>query len=318
MSLRFLSPRAALAIAVVTWASAFPLIRIALNGYTPVQLALLRYVVASVVFLGYSAVTRVRLPPLRDLVRIGGLGVLGLAAYIVLLGYGQRGVSAGAASLLVATSPVWMLALAAVFSGERPSIGVIGAMALSFLGAALIAGSRGGGVGGFGAHALAVLAAAVIGAVYSIFLRPYTVRHGAVMVTMVSVWGATLALLPAVAGIGDAVRAAPSSATAAVVYLGIVPAVIGYAAWAYGSARASAASAGVALYVVPVVTMLMSFGLLGEVPTTISLLGGGLVLAGVVGVNLRGRRLSGAAGKIKMARWTPKSSAASDICSSTG
>jgi drug/metabolite transporter (DMT)-like permease len=317
MSLRFVTPRTALVIAVVTWASAFPMIRIALNGYTPVELALMRHAVASLVFLGYALATRVKLPPLGDLVRIGGLGVLGLAAYIVLLAQGQRGLPAGTASLLIASSPVWMIALAAAFSGERPSTGVILAMLVSFAGAGLIAASR-GGVGGFGVHAFAILGAAIAGAIYSVFLRPYTVRYGAATVTMVSIWGATLSLLPAAAGLIDAVRAASPAATGAVIYLGAVPAVIGYAAFAYGSARSSAASAGVALYLVPVATMLMAYWLLGEVPSAISLLGGGLVLAGVVAVNLGGPRLSGRGGKIKMARWTPKSSAASDICSSTG
>ncbi|HKA89409.1 MAG TPA: DMT family transporter [Haliangiales bacterium] len=315
MSLRFLSPRTALAIAVVTWASAFPMIRIALVGYTPVELALFRYLVASVVFAGYAVVARVRLPPLGDLARMAGLGVLGMAVYFVLLGYGQRGVSAGAASLLVSTSPVFMVGLAAAFKGERPSPGAIAAMGVSFLGAAIIAGSHGGGVGGLGTHALAVLGAALVGAFSTIFLRPYSLRYGAVTATMVSAWGATLALVPAAPGLAGTVAAAPAAATAAVVYLGLVPAVIGYAAWSYGAARSSAASAGVALYVVPVVTMVLSFLLLGEVPAMVSLAGGALVVAGVVGVNLGGARLSRGAAKITMARWTPKSSAASDISS---
>ena len=34
---------------VILWASAFPAIRVALNGYTPTEVAFLRYIVASVV-----------------------------------------------------------------------------------------------------------------------------------------------------------------------------------------------------------------------------------------------------------------------------
>src|SRR5262249_42552668 len=125
MSLRFLSPRTALAIAVVAWASAFPMIRIALVGYTPVELALFRYLVASVVFAGYAVVARVRLPPLGDLARMAGLGVLGMAVYFVLLGYGQRGVSAGGARLPVAPAPGVLGGWVPAFWGARRGPGAV-------------------------------------------------------------------------------------------------------------------------------------------------------------------------------------------------
>jgi len=271
--------RIALLFTIVSWASAFPLIRIGLEGYTPAELALLRYGVAALVFAAYAIARRVRLPPLGDALRIAGLGMLGIALYGVLLGYGERALPAGTASLLISSSPVWMVALAAAFSGERPSRAALLSVGISFLGAALIA--VGDGVGGFDLHAVAVIGSAIAGATYSVFLRPYTARYGAVRVTLVAVWGATLALLPGGPGLVDAVRAAPAASTWAVLFLGVVPGALGYVAWAYASARASAATAGVALYLVPVVAMVPSNWMLGEVPSVVALAGGALVLAGV-------------------------------------
>lgn len=280
--------RIALAVAVVTWASAFPMIHIALEGYTPVQVAFLRYAVAALILGGYAVAARIVLPPWRDMLRIAGLGVLGIAVYNVLLSSGQQGVSSGAASLLVASSPVFMVVLAALFSRERPSASVVSGMLVSFLGVALIASARSGGVG-LSVHAFLVLGSAVVGAIYTVFLRPYTLRYGAGPVLVVAVLGSVLALLPATAGIGDAIREAPANATFAVVFLGVVPGVLGYGAWTYASARASAAAAGVALYLVPVVAMSLSLWLLGEIPTTISLVGGALVIGGVVAVRRKPR-----------------------------
>jgi len=280
--------RIALVVTVVTWASAFPMIRIALDGYSPVQIAFLRYAVAALILGGYAASARIVLPGWRDMLRIAGLGVRGIALYNVLLSSGQQGVSSGAASLLVASSPVFMVALAALFSNERPSSAAVGGMLVSFLGVALIASARPGGVGLSG-HAFLVLGSAAVGAIYSVFLRAYTVRYGAGPVLVVAVWGALLALLPAAVGIGDAIRQAPTSATGAVVYLGVVPGVVGYGAWTYASARASAAAAGVALYLVPVVAMILSLWLLGEIPTAMSLVGGALVIGGVVAVRRKPR-----------------------------
>src|SRR5882724_11098608 len=94
-----------LAFAVLAWASAFPAIRIALTAYSPAQLAFFRFVVAGVVLLAIGAAARLRPPALRDLLRIGLLGVLGISVYAVALGYGQKQIPAGSASLLIASAP---------------------------------------------------------------------------------------------------------------------------------------------------------------------------------------------------------------------
>src|SRR5262249_14942671 len=90
-------------------------------------------------------------------------------------------------------------------------------------------------------------------------------------------------------GLPAAIRAAPASATFAVLFLAIVPSIVGYASWAYASARASAAVAGSALYLVPAVCMALSHLLLGRVPSAAVLAGGALVLAGVAAVHRRAR-----------------------------
>ena len=57
----------ALGVTLVFWASAFAGIRAGLKAYAPGELALLRFLVASTVLAGYAALTRVRMPEVRDL-----------------------------------------------------------------------------------------------------------------------------------------------------------------------------------------------------------------------------------------------------------
>ena len=109
---------AAFGFAVVAWASAFPAIRIALAAYSPSQLAFFRFSIAALVLFAVGAAARLRLPPVRDLLRMAGLGVVGVAFYAVALGYGQQQVPAGSASLLIASAPVisrWRSCIAAGF-----------------------------------------------------------------------------------------------------------------------------------------------------------------------------------------------------------
>jgi drug/metabolite transporter (DMT)-like permease len=275
-----------LAFTVVAWASAFPAIRIALTAYGPAQLAFFRFLAAGVVLLGVGAAARLRPPPLRDMLRIALLGVLGIAIYAVALGYGQKQVPAGSASLLIASAPVWMVVIAAAIGRERPTARTLLGIGISFSGVVLIAAGRGLGLS-FGPHAAAVLAAALATAAYNVAQRPLVARYGALRFTIVAVWGAALALLPAAGGLVGTIRAAPLPATLAIVYLAIFPAALGFAGWAYVSTRASAAAAGSALYLVPAVSMVLSHLVLGEVPSAAALAGGALVLAGVAAVHRR-------------------------------
>lgn len=274
----------ALAFTVMVWASAFPAIHIALTAYSPAQLALFRFVVAGVVLLVIGAAARLRPPAPRDLLRIGLLGVVGIAVYAVALGFGQKEVPAGSASLLIASAPVWMVVIAAAIGRERPTTRALLGIGISFSGVVLIAAGRGIGFA-FGPHAAAVLGAAIAGAAYNVAQRPLVARYGALRFTIVAVWGGALALLPAAGGLLGTARAAPMPATLAILYLAVVPGALGYASWAYASARASAAAAGSALYLIPAVSMVLSHLVLGEVPSGFALAGGALVLLGVAFVH---------------------------------
>lgn len=138
-----LTTLSALAFTLVLWASAFAGIRAGLEGYGPAHLALLRFLVASSTLVVYAALARVRPPRRADLGRIALLGFLGITVYHVALNYGELTVSAGAASLLIASGPIFTALLAVFFLGERLTpLGWAG-IGLGFAGVALIALGRG-------------------------------------------------------------------------------------------------------------------------------------------------------------------------------
>src|SRR5215210_9489598 len=89
--------------AVLFAASAFPGISAGLEGYSPGHLALLRFLVASLVLAIYAVFSGMRLPAARDLPAVVLAGFLAFSAYNVLLGYGQTSVPAGPGGLLIAS-----------------------------------------------------------------------------------------------------------------------------------------------------------------------------------------------------------------------
>jgi drug/metabolite transporter (DMT)-like permease len=95
-----------LAVTVVTWASAFPAIRVAVEDLGAAGLSVARLVVATVALLAVAPRIGVRKPAVRDLPLITLCGATGMTAYQLLLNAGEEVVPAGTASLLIATAPI--------------------------------------------------------------------------------------------------------------------------------------------------------------------------------------------------------------------
>jgi drug/metabolite transporter (DMT)-like permease len=277
---------AAVAAAVFFGASAYAAIGGALGSYSPGPLALFRMLVGATALAAYASYSRMRLPSRRDLPAVALAGLLAFAVYNVALNYGQLTASAGAASLIIASIPIFTALLAVVFLGERlDALGWAG-IAVGFSGIAMITVGEGGGLG-VNAGALLVLLAALSASVYFAFQKPYLEKYGSLPFTAYAIWAGALLLLPFLPALVEEVQTAPPRATLAVVYLGIFPTIVAYATTAYVFSRLPASRAVTLEYLFPPVAILIAFLWLGEIPTILSVAGGAVALLGVALVNRR-------------------------------
>jgi drug/metabolite transporter (DMT)-like permease len=279
----------ALAVAIALWASAFAGIRAALHAYPPAHLALLRYLIASAVLAIYARTAHFRRPELRDIPGLMLAGSLGITFYNLALNYGETRVTAGAASLLVSSTPIWAALIAMFALHERLSFAGWCGVLLSFGGVALIASGEGNGLR-FAPQALFILGAALAWGIYIVLQKHFLGRYSALEFTAYSVWSGTLLLLPWGRGLVDSIQAASTRGTLSVIYLGIFPGAIASFSWAYGLRHGAAGRTASFLYLIPVFAVLIAWVWLGEVPRAMSLVGGAIALAGVVIVNTWGRR----------------------------
>ena len=281
----------ALGLTLLVWASAFAGIRVALQDYSPFHLAVSRFLIASILLAVLALIKQTPLPERADLPRILLVGLIGIAAYNVALNYGELTVTAGAASFIVNTVPIFTTLLSLFFLREKVNLfGWLG-MIISFFGVSLIALGESGGLS-FGVGAIALLCAALFQGLYFVLQKPLLVKYGAFSVVSYAIWAGTFGMLILLPGLVQQVKAASSSANFAVIYLGFFPSVVGYLCWSYVLSQMPASRAAVFLYLVPAIAIAIAFVWLKEIPSQLSLIGGSIALGGVMLVNTLGKTQS--------------------------
>lgn len=283
---RFLVPAAAV-VTVVLWGSAFIGIRSAGFDYSPGALALGRILVGTLALTVIAALAgKLRLPRGRTLVGVLVWGVLWFGLYNLALNAAERTLDAGTASLLVGLAPILIAVFAGISLGEGFPARLLAGIGIAFAGVAGIALATSSGA----SDALAVvlgLAAAVIYAGSTILQKRLLPKVDSLTMTWLGCLAGTVACLPFTPVLLDELAAAPASATLSVVYLGVFPTAVAFVTWGFALTRTTAGRLGAATYAAAPLALLMSWLLLGEVPTPIALAGGTLCLTGVLVATLR-------------------------------
>lgn len=274
----------------VLWGSAFPGIKLGLTGLSAANLTLLRFAVASLCFVLFLMLTRKRLwPEHKDVPYFFLVGFLGITSYHLALNYGELHVSAGAASLIIATAPAITAVVAFFVLKDRlPPLGWFGFL-VSFGGVLLIILGD-GAVLEFSPYALLILLSALTTAFFTTLQKPLFQRYRAVEVTAFATWAGTVPLLVFLPGLFADVADAGPPALLATVYIGVFPAAIAYAQFSYAISKLPVTMATTFLYAVPVFSLLFSWLLLGEVPSLLTLVGGTVALSGIAVVGYAKRR----------------------------
>jgi len=265
---------------MISWASAFVGIRASIPYYSAIDLALLRYLVASIVLCGAALIRRPRLLRLHDLPVVLLLGVIGIALYNTSLNYGEIGMKAAAASFIVASAPIVTSLLAFCFLHERLNLlGWFGSL-LGFAGVAAVALGEGSGFV-FESGAVFVAISAVCQATFFVMQKPYLRKYTPLELVTYAIWFATLSMSVFLPSLISQIGRAPLDATLAVIYLGIVPGAIGYFCWSVVLSRMDTSRAISFLYLVPFIALILGWVWLRELTSVISTIGGVVALLGV-------------------------------------
>lgn len=270
---------------VIFWASAFIGIKIALEGLTPGHLSLLRFLIASATLLPVLLVMKARLiPKPKDIPYFFMLGALGISIYHTALNFGELGVSAGAAALILATVPALSAILARFILKDRLPVLAWFGIVISFFGVVLIAIGDSASFG-LNVFALLVMVSAVVAAFANVLQKPMFKHYSAIEVSAYMTWSGTLLLLIFLPGLSADIATATMRPLLATIYIGVFSAAIANALFTYILSKIPVGQATSYLYAIPVTSLVIAWLVLGEIPSQLTALGGAIALVGIVIVN---------------------------------
>lgn len=274
-------PLVAALVSVCLWSSAFVGIRAAGRSISPGALALGRLLIGGAV-LGVLLLRRgaVR-PSRRELALLIIAGVLWFGLYNVALNTAERVIDAGTAAMVINIGPLVVVALAAVFLGERVTRALVTGGVVAFAGVVVIGIATTSGNAALSGVVLTFVAT-VASAAGVVAQKPVLGRLSALQVTWICCAVGALCCLPYAPALLRDMRTAPPADLAWMVYLGVFPTSVAFTTWAYALARGTASRLVTLAYLVPPITIAMSWLILDEIPPGAAVLGGILCLAGVL------------------------------------
>jgi drug/metabolite transporter (DMT)-like permease len=262
------------------WGGSFLFMRYAAPYFGAAVLIFLRVGIGAICLLplvaGHGQLALLR----RNIWRIAVMGVLNSALPFVLIAWATLSLTAGMASILNATAPVFTALVAASWLSERLSGWRLGGLAVGFGGVILLARDKADfRPGGSGWAILAMLAAALC---YG-FAANYTKHYLAGVPPLVNAAGSqlasTLALLPFAVILWPA-QPPRSLAWGAAVALGVLCTAVAYILYFRLIAHVGAARAVTVTFLIPVFGVAWGALFLGEVVTGTMIAGAGVILLG--------------------------------------
>jgi drug/metabolite transporter (DMT)-like permease len=136
----------------------------------------------------------------------------------------------------------------------------------------------------FNLGSLLILGAALCAAIQTLISKALTQRYAAVDVTTWAIWLGTLGLLPFSEDLVGTASRLSGIGWVHLIFLGVVPAALCYTIWSWVLVTLPITTVMSAVYAIPVFSVLFGWMVLGEQPSTLTLVGGAVTLAGVAWV----------------------------------
>ncbi|MDD3981879.1 MAG: DMT family transporter [Spirochaetia bacterium] len=269
------------------WGLTFLSIKVAVAELKPMTLALSRFIIASALLPLIALVNKTPLAVKpKDLPLLFVSGFIGVTLYFFFENNGIMRLSASESSIIIGTIPVLTLLVDTVFYRLRASKSVIIGILLSFGGVAVMVAKSHSAAASTGGY-LFMGGAAVAWVSYTFLTKPLGLKYPILSVTFWQIFFGMLGCVPFALFEGQGFVRVSTPVLLNVVFLGVLASAGGYWLWVMVLDKLGASRSSVFINLIPVVSVIASFIVLGERLAPVQLAGGA---ATVIGVYLATRR----------------------------
>ncbi len=277
---------------IFLWASAYPLTKIAQTHFTPIPISFIRSFIAGFLMLIVGRMYGMQLPKKKHIPLFLASGALGYVIYTVAMNIGLQTLPSATCSLLVATSPIMTAIIAARVYDEKINLISWCAIFIAFAGVAILLLWDSKGAFTIDAAMLWMLLSAASWAGYNIMTRKLVaLGYTSAQITCFSMIAAALWLsFWSVDGFRETYTAEWVHILA-LLYLAVISNALGCILWGKAMAYAEKTSeVANFMFLSPLLSALMSFILLREVPGMGTFIGGAVIIGGLLLFNLKGQK----------------------------
>jgi drug/metabolite transporter (DMT)-like permease len=263
------------------WGVTWPVVKIALNEIPPFTMRTCSLGLGAATLLMVCLVKgrSFGIPTLRAWGHVTVASLLNIAAFTVLSAFAQLATTTSRVSVLAYTMPIWAVVLAWPFLGEPPTRMQTVALGLSAIGLAILIYPL--TAAGVPLGVLLALTTGLLWAAGTVYLKwaridadPMGVSFWQLMIAFVVVAACTVPFQG-----GFNLGNAHANALFATVFAGVVGNGVAYGLWFEIVRRLPAATASLGLLSVPVIGIVASTIILGELPTAADIVGFALIFA---------------------------------------
>jgi len=276
---------AAFAVVYLIWGSTYLAIRFAVQTIPSFLMAGTRHLAAGVILYAWARGRGARRPTARNWKAAAGIGALLLLGGNGLVSWAETRIDSGPAALIVASVPLWMVALSAAAAKRRPPNAVLVGLAVGLGGIAFLVLPHRSGDAVPALPAAALVVAALSWSVGSLASRRAPLPTETLLATaMEAIGGGTVLWIVGLAfGEGAAldVRALTGRSIAALAYLVLFGSVVGFSAYVWLLKVAAPERVSTYAFVNPIVAVLLGVVLGGEAMTVRVALAGAAVVGAV-------------------------------------
>ncbi len=271
-----------IAVMVLLWSGNFIVAKIALREFPPLLLMGIRSILAGLIILPVYLLRPHAPLASRDIVRLIGLGIFGVALNQLFFVIGLSSTTVAHAALMLGLTPVLVLLIAGSLKMESITVSKVAGMAVAIGGVAILQSSHSGAPTVFGD--CFIFLASLTFALFTVMGKRSATQFDAITVNAFAYVGSAIVLLPVTVWQARLTTLTGISvkAWACVFYMAAFASVLCYMIYYYAIRRLAPSRVSAFSYLQPLLASLMAVLWLGESLSVSMVAGGAVIFTGVV------------------------------------